>query len=121
MSDLKYVGQVVAHRSLTSFVQAELIRDEKLPEINTSSEAQAAIERVVTQDTNMESKRVWAGVLGIVGLVLGGIAAALMVPEAKEVVGPAAPMWAAILGSIASGLGGGAALVSKALDPRPTR
>lgn len=119
MSELKAVGRIVA--AFAEEAVPALIRDDNVPSVNTRTEAQAAIRRVVTQDPNMESKRVWAGVLGIVGLVLGGIAAALMVPEAKEVFGPAAPMWAAIFGSIASGLGGGAALVSKALDPRPTR
>jgi hypothetical protein len=69
----------------------------------------------------MHSERVWAGVFGILGLALGGIAAALMVPEAKAAFGPAAPIWAAMLGSVASGLAGVAALVSKANDPRPTR
>ena len=120
MSDKSLIGQIVA-QAAQDYAKPMLIASDALPQILDRTEAEAAINMVVRQSTPMHSERVWAGVFGIIGLVLGGIAAALMVPEAKEAVGPAAPMWAAILGSIASGLGGVAALVSKASDHRPTR
>ncbi len=119
MSELNEVGRIVA--AFAEEAVPALIRDDNVPSVNTRAEAKAAIERVVKQSPALQSERVWAGVLGVVGMILGGLAAAFMLPEAKEVIGPAAPLWAAILGSLASGLGGGAALVSKATDPRPTR
>ena len=119
MSELQEVGRIVA--ALAEEAVPVVIRDDNVPSVNTRTEALSAIERVVTQSPKLQSERVWAGVFGILGLALGGIAAALMVPEAKEAFGPAAPIWAAMLGSVASGLAGVAALVSKATDPRPTR
>ena len=120
MSDKVLIGQIVA-QSAHDYAVPNLIQSDALPQIQDRTEAEAAIDRVVKQSSRLHSERVWAGVFGILGLVLGGIAAALMVPEAKEVVGPAAPIWAAMLGSVASGLAGGAALVSKATDQRTTR
>jgi hypothetical protein len=98
-----------------------LIKDSTLPGIVTRAGAEAAINAAVFQDSGLSSKRIWSGVLGLGGLVLSGIAAALLLPEAKEVAGPIAPLVATVLGSVASGLAGAAALVSKAQDPRPAR
>ena len=120
MSDKSLIGQIVA-QAAQDYAKPILIASDALPQIADRTEAEAAIDQVVKQSSRLHSERVWAGVFGILGLVLGGIAAALMVPEAKEAIGPAAPIWAAMLGSIASGLAGAAALVSKATDPRPTR
>ena len=120
MSDKALIGQIVA-QAAHDYAASTLIQSDALPEIQDFRAAEAAIDQVVKQSPLMRSERVWAGVFGILGLVLGGIAAALMVPEAKDAVGPAAPIWAAVLGSVASGLGGVAALVSKANDLRPTR
>jgi len=120
MTDKALIGQIVA-QAAQDFAPNRLVQSDALPEIQNRSEAEAAIDLVVKQSAPLYSERVWAGVFGILGLVLGGIAAALMVPEAKEAFGPTAPIWAAMLGSVASGLAGTAALVSKATDPRPTR
>jgi len=120
MSDKVLIGRIVA-QAAQNYATPMLIASDALPQIADRTEAEAAINQVVKQSAALHSERVWAGVFGISGLVLGGIAAALMVPEAKEAIGPAAPMWAAMLGSVASGLAGAAALVSKATDPRPTR
>ena len=120
MTDKALIGTIVA-QAAQDYAKPMLIDSDALPEIQDRVTAAAAIDQVVKQSAPLRSERVWAGVFGIVGLVLGGIAAALMVPEAKEVFGPAAPIWAAMLGSVASGLAGGAALVSKATDQRPTR
>ena len=120
MTDKALIGAIVA-QAAQNYATPMLIASDALPQIESRTEAEAAIDRVVKQSSRLHSERVWAGVFGIIGLVLGGIAAALMVPEAKEAFGPAAPIWAAMLGSIASGLAGVAALVSKANDPRPTR
>jgi hypothetical protein len=120
MTDKALIGQIVA-QAAESYAVPTLIASDALPDIQDRLAAEAAIDRVVKQSAPLHSERVWAGVFGILGLVLGGIAAALMVPEAKEAFGPAAPIWAAMLGSVASGLAGVAALVSKANDPRPTR
>jgi hypothetical protein len=120
MMDKALIGEIVA-QAAHDYAAPNLIQSDALPEIQDRTEAEAAIDRVVKQSSRLHSERVWAGVFGIIGLVLGGIAAALMVPEAKAAFGPAAPIWAAMLGSVASGLAGAAALVSKATDPRPTR
>lgn len=120
MTEKSLIGKIVA-QAAHDFAPNRLVQSEALPEIQNRSEAEAAIDRVVKQSAPLHSERVWAGVFGIVGLVLGGIAAALMVPEAKEAFGPTAPIWATMLGSVASGLAGAAALVSKATDQRPTR
>ena len=120
MSDKVLIGRLVA-QAAQNYSTPMLIASDALPQIADRTEAEAAINQVVKQSTPMHSERVWAGVFGILGLVLGGIAAALMVPEAKEAFGPSAPIWAAMLGSVASGLAGGAALASKASDKRPTR
>jgi hypothetical protein len=119
MNELTEAARIVA--TVADMAAPALVRDGKVPSVTTITKAQEVIERIVTQDPPLESKRVWATVFGVVGMIMGGLAAALMMPEAKEVVGPSAPMLAAIIGSIASGLGGGAALVSKATDQRPTR
>jgi hypothetical protein len=119
MSETELVAQYVA-------ITAEdliptLIKDSTLPGIVTRAGAEAAIDAAVYQDAGLSSKRVWAGVLGLGGLVLSGVAAAMLLPEAKELAGPVAPLIATVLGSVASGLAGAAALVSKAQDPRPAR
>ena len=120
MSDKALIGEIVA-QTAHDYAASKLVQSDALPEIQDYRAAEAAINQVVKQSAPLHSERVWAGVFGILGLVLGGIAAARMVPEAKEAVGPAAPIWAAMLGSVASGLAGVAALVSKAPDQRPTR
>ena len=120
MTDKALVGQIVA-QAAEIYAAPKLVASDALPDIRDRLAAEAAIDQVVKQSDRLHSERVWAGVFGILGLVLGGIAAALMVPEAKEAFGPAAPIWAAMLGSVASGLAGVAALVSKATDQRPTR
>jgi hypothetical protein len=120
MTDKALIGAIVA-QAAQDYAAPHLVASDALPEIVDFQEAQAAIDMVVKQSAPLHSERVWAGVFGILGLVLGGVAAALMVPEAKEAVGPTAPIWATLLGSVASGLAGVAALVSKATDQRPTR
>ena len=120
MTDKALIGQIVA-QAAQNYATPMLIASDALPQIADRTEAEAAIDMVVKQSDRLHSERVWAGVFGLIGLVLGGLAAALMVPEAKEAVGPAAPIWAAMLGSVASGLAGAAALVSKATDQRPPR
>lgn len=120
MTEKALIGKIVA-QAAHDFAGPYLVQSDALPEIQDYRAAETAIDRVVKQSAPLHSERVWAGVFGILGLVLGGIAAALMVPEAKEAFGPTAPIWAAMLGSVASGLAGVAALVSKANDQRPTR
>lgn len=119
MSELKEAARIVA--AVADIAAPALVADDDVPSVTTITKAKEVIERIVTQDPPLRSKRVWAAVLGAVGMIMGAVAAALMMPEAKEVVGPAAPMLAAIIGAIASGLGGGAAGVSKATDQRPER
>ena len=120
MTDTALIWEIVA-QTAHDYAASKLVQSDALPEITDYKAAEAAINQVVKQSAPLHSKRVWAGVFGILGLVLGGIAAALMVPEAKEAFGPTAPIWATLLGSVASGLAGVAALVSKATDQRPTR
>ena len=119
MTDKALIAEYVA--SAAQNAAPMLIEDTDLPEITNFQAAEAAINMVVKQSPLLRSERTLSGVLGILGLVLGSIAAALMVPEAKELVSPAAPIWAAMLSSVASGLAGVAAIVSKATDQRPTR
>jgi hypothetical protein len=119
MNELRKVGKLIAYEA-DNLVPA-LVRDDNLPGIMTRKAAADAINSIVRQDPALKSTRVWAGVSGIAGLLCGALAAALMMPEAKEFIGPMAPVIAAALASLASGVAGAGALVSKHADQRQTR
>lgn len=105
MSELKAVGRIVA--AIAEEVVPVLIRDDNVPSINTRIEALDAIERVVTQDAVVTSKRVWATVMAV-------LTAVLAVPEVQSYLGPWAPIVTAALSAALAGW-------SKAEDPRPVR
>lgn len=105
MSELKAVGRIVA--AVAEEAVPALIRDDNVPSVNTRIEAMDAIERVVTQDPGMESKRVWAAMFAVLTAILAA-------PEIQEMLGAWAPVATAILSAVLASW-------SKLSDPRPTR
>jgi hypothetical protein len=119
MKDVRIVAEKIAEQALLR--APSLVADNRLSSINNMDDAVNAIEAAVTQDSAFRSIRIWAALLGILGLVLGGISVALAMPEAREAWGASATVYSGIIGSIASGAAGAAALISKMFDPRPTK
>lgn len=73
----------------------------------TRAEIEAAVSRVVSQDSLLTSKRVWSVVAAIATAVLA-------VPEVQEILGPWAPVITALLSATLASW-------SKSSDVRPVR
>ena len=105
MSELKEAGRIVA--TVAELAVPALIRDEKVPSVNTRTEAVAVIERIVTQSPKWQSERVWAA-------VFAALTAVLAAPEVQAILGPWAPVATALVSAVLAGW-------SKFSDQRPTR
>jgi hypothetical protein len=105
MNDARQVAQAVA--DLAPKLVEALIADPILPEIQTREQAEFAIETAVTQDKWYVSWRVWSA-------IFAGATAVLSVPEVQGLLGSYLPVATLFMSA-------GSALISKYLDPRPTR
>ena len=106
MTDKALIGQIVAQVA-QDFAPNRLVQSDALPEIQTRSEAEAAIDRVVKQSAPVHSERVWAA-------VFAALTAVLAAPEVQAILGPWAPVATALVSAVLAGW-------SKLSDQRPTR
>jgi hypothetical protein len=106
MTDKALIGAIVA-QAAQNYATPMLIASDALPQIESRTEAEAVIDRVVKQSDPMHSERVWAA-------VFAALTAVLAAPEVLDILGPWAPVVTAL---VSAGLAGW----SKFSDPRPTR
>ena len=106
MTDKALIGAIVA-QAAQNYATPMLIASDALPQIESRTDAEAAINQVVKQSTPLHSERVWAAVFATLTAVLAA-------PEVQAILGPWAPVATALL---SAGLAGW----SKFSDARPTR
>ena len=106
MTDKALIGQIVA-QAAQNYATPMLIASDALPQIESRTEAEAAIDRVVKQSAPLHSERVWAA-------VFAALTAVLAAPEVLDILGPWAPVVTALVSAVLAGW-------SKFSDQRPTR
>jgi hypothetical protein len=106
MTDKALIGAIVA-QAAQNYATPMLIASDALPQIESRTEAEAVIDRVVKQSDPVHSERVWAAVFAVVTAVLAA-------PEVLDILGPWAPVVTALVSAVLAGW-------SKFSDPRPTR